>query len=245
MGAPKISNSSEQGQLSLFTVDEVEEGAVKLIPEQAFRVVGDEVLSEKLDPECWAKALAGGGRTKAAALSMYAKLRAEELAEGKDWKSAKARALEERKISAAQAIVETNPRAIWNHRFSLLWDFLFWQVLLSVSGVGIYLGILAMGSSSHWWPGWVMVLAVSACLQLSPLILYSIGNLLLTKVHYHHALGLTAVLVILLGSVFSVQSLRGKSLPSISLSELASKFEKKTKATQQKGGAEALLDTEF
>lgn len=244
MGAHKVTHLSEQGQLSLFTVDDVEEGAVKLIPEQTFRVVGDEVLSERLDPECWAKALAGGGRTKAAALSMYAKLRAEELAEGKDWKNAKAKALEERKITAAQAIAEANPRALWNHRFSLLWDFLFWQILLSVSGVGIYLGILAMGSNTHWWPGWVMVLAVSTCLQLSPLILHGLGRIVFAKVRYHHALGLTAVLVILLGVLFSVQSLRGKRLPSISLADLASKFEKKARGNSAPGG-EVVLDAEF
>lgn len=245
MGAHKVTNLSEGGQLSLFSVEEIEDEAVKLVPEQAFRVIGDEVLSEKLDPECWAKALVGGGRTKAAALSMYAKLRSEELSEGTDWKLAKARALEHRKITAAQAIARSNPRAMWGRRFSLLWDFLFWQALLSVSGVGLYLGVLAMSGRSHWWPGWIMVLAVSACLQISPLIFYGLGRMLFGKLRYHYALGLTAGLTILLGALFSVQSLRGKRLPNISLSELASKFEKKIGPSEQTPAPGISVDTEF
>ena len=57
-----------------------------------------------------------------------------------------------------------------------MWDFLFWQILLSVSGVGIFLILLAMGTDARWWPGLLPLVVVSACMQLFPIIFYVIGQ---------------------------------------------------------------------
>ncbi len=93
----------DDDQLTLFALDDCGNGEEGVILEQTYRLVGDEVLTEKLDPECWAKALAAGGRTKDSALSIYAQIRAEELAEEATLKQSKASALEQRRLAAGLA----------------------------------------------------------------------------------------------------------------------------------------------
>ncbi|WP_411847699.1 hypothetical protein AAFN60_10875 [Roseibacillus persicicus] len=203
----------DEGQLTLFTLDDPKD-AEEAIPEGAYRVVGDEVLAQRLDPECWAKALAGGGRTKDSALSLYAKLRAEALAENLNWKESKARALELRKLTAGAPESHFQTRIVWRKRFSLMWDFLFWQILLSVSGVGLFLALLAMGPDSRWWPGLLPLVVVSAFLQLSPVLFFALGKLIVGRVSYSQALGLTAICLISLGGYFGVQTMMGKQAPS-------------------------------
>ncbi|MGJ8723327.1 MAG: hypothetical protein ACSHYB_02125 [Roseibacillus sp.] len=179
----------------------------------AYQVVGDEVLTEKLDPRCWAQALAEGAKTKDEALSIYAKIRAEELAGKVTVEETKAKALEERKLAAGLPESHYQTRIVWRKRYSLVWDFLFWQILLSVSGVGLFLVILAMGTDSRWWPGLLPLVVVSACLQLSPMAFYGLGKLLVGKVRYTQALAATAVALIALGGVMGVQNLMGKKSP--------------------------------
>ena len=185
----------------------------KAISPGAYRLVGDEVLGEQLDPKCWAEALATGAKTKDEALSVYAKIRAEELAKTVTLKETKAKALEERRLSAGAPESQVATRIVWKRGYSLLWDFLFWQVLLSVSGVGLFLVILAMGSDSKWWPGLLPLVVVSTCLQVAPIILYGLGNLFLGKVRYIQALAAAAVGMIALGGVVAVQTLMEKRSP--------------------------------
>ncbi len=201
-------------QLALFAFDESGQQKEEVISEETYRLVGDEVLQEKLDPECWAKALASGGRTKDEALSNYAQIRSEELADTLTKKDAKAQALEARRLAAGLSESSAPTRIVWRKRFSLMWDFLFWQILLSVSGVGLFLVLLAMGTDSRWWPGLLPLVVVSACLQLFPVVFLSLGKLLVGKVTYTQALGATAILLISAGSFLGVQAMTGKRTPS-------------------------------
>lgn len=208
------SSALEAGKLALYTVEEKDGEVVKeAIPQNTYRVVGDEVLTENLDAECWAKALATGAKTKDEALSIYAKLRAEELAGQVTIKETKALALEERRLSAGAPESAYQTRIVWKRRYSLMWDFLFWQILLSVSGVGLFLGLLAMGQDSRWWPGLLPLVIISACLQLSPVMFYGLGKLFVGRVSYTQALGMTAVLLISLGGLIGIQTLMEKKSP--------------------------------
>ena len=205
----------ENGKLALYAVEEKDGKIIKeVIPQQdTYRLVGDEVLTENLDPECWAKALAAGVKTKDEALSVYAKLRAEELAESVDVKENKAKALEVRRLTAGAPESSYQTKIIYKRRFSLMWDFLFWQILLSVSGVGLFLGLLAMGQDSRWWPGLLPLVVVSACLQLLPVIFYGLGRWLMGRVSYIQALGFAAVMLISFGGLIGIQTLMEKKSP--------------------------------
>lgn len=202
------------GNAKLYAL-EVGNGKIvkKPVSQSAYRVVGDEVLAENLDPECWAKALASGAKTKDEALSVYAKIRAEDLAGKVTLEESKAKALEERKLVAGAPESQYQTRIVWRKDFSLMWDFLFWQILLSVSGIGLFLVVLGMGTDSKWWPGLLPLVVVSACLQLSPVIFYGLGKLVVGKVNYTQALAATAVALIALGGLMGVQALMGKSNP--------------------------------
>ena len=219
MGAQQINQISDDSQLSLFPLENC--GAEEKIPrlDRSFEVIGGELLTENLDPECWARALVETGGTEAEALSRYAQLRAESLSETVEWKQEKAKALEDRKIAAAQESTKRSIRRVFSKDTSLVWDFLFWQALLSLSGVGLYLTILAMGGQPSWWPGWIAVITVSACLQASPILLYGFGRFLFGSFRYQQALGLTAILVIGMGSLFAMGMFQGKKLPKVSLLE--------------------------
>lgn len=213
MAEKKTLRVIDQDQLTLFTLEEGKSEGKEVLLERSYRVVGDEVLNQKLDPECWAKALAAGGKTKDAALSMYAQIRAEELVEKTNHKESKASALEKRKLASAVPDSHYQTRIIWRKNFSLMWDFLFWQILLSVSGVGLFLVLLAMGTDSKWWPGLLPLVIVSAFLQLSPVIFYGLGKLLIGRVSYTQALGVTAIMLISLGSYMGVQTMTDKRSP--------------------------------
>lgn len=201
-------------QATLFALEEKGGKIIKkAVPQNAYRLVGDEVLGEKLDPECWAKALATGVKTRDEALGIYAKLRADDLAEKVTVKETKAMALEERRLVAGASDSESHSRAGWQRGFSLVWDFLFWQVLLSVSGVGLFLTLLAMGSDSRWWPGLLPLVVVSAGLQLLPIFCYGAGKWLFGRMSYTKALGVTAVALISVGALIGIQTLIGKKSP--------------------------------
>lgn len=204
----------EVGSSPLYALEE-EGGKIvrKPILQNTYRKVGDEVLTEQLDPECWAKALATGVKTKDEALSMYAKMRAEDLAGEVSLKESKALALEERRLVAGAPDSDFETKIVWKKRFSLMWDFLFWQILLSVSGVGLFLALLAMGQDSRWWPGLLPLVVISACLQLSPVICYGFGKFLLGRMSYTRALGVTAVILVSLSALIGVQTMMGKSSP--------------------------------
>ena len=205
---------SESDGSKLYALEVGDGGVVKRpVSSNAYRVVGDEVLAEKLDPRCWARALATGAKTKDEALSVYAKMRSEELAGKVTEEETKAKALEARKLAAGATESDFETRIVWRRRYSILWDFVFWQVLLSVSGVGLFLVILAMGTDSRWWPGLLPLVVVSACLQLSPMIFYGMGRLLFGKVRYTQALAATAVAMIGLGGVMGIQTLMEKRSP--------------------------------
>ena len=210
---PRSPESTNKGRLKLYTVDEKDGEEIREpISQGAYRVVGDEVLQENLDPECWAKALAAGAKTRDEALGVYAKIRAENLAEQVSEKEYKAKALEVRRLSAGISEAPQT-RIVWKRSFSLMWDFLFWQILLSVSGVGLFLVLLAVGPGSSWWPGLLPVVVVSACLQLFPIGSYLMGKLLVGRVRYSQALGFSAICLIGLGSLMSVQAIMGKKPP--------------------------------
>ena len=205
---------SEGAKPVLYALEEKDGEVVKKkIPQKTFQLVGDEVLSEKLDPECWAKALATGVKTRDEALSVYAKLRAEALTEKVTIKESKAIALEERRLVAGAPESHSQSRVVWRRGFSLIWDFLFWQVLLSVSGVGLFLVLLAMGQESSWWPGILPLVVISACLQLLPVVFYGLGKLILEKITYPQALGTAAVLLVSLSAVIGIQTMTGKKSP--------------------------------
>lgn len=213
MSSAKIYKLPVEHQLPLFEVDDEKKPTRLPIGEQTYRVVGDEVLNEALDPETWAKALASGSRTREAALSVYAQLRSEELAEDNALAAAKRTALEERKRIAALSCKESR-RITGRRDFSIGRDFFFWQSLLSISGIGLYLSLLGMQDGDVWWPGWLPILVMSFCLQLSPMVLYGVGRLLLGPVKYHRALGATAVIVVGLGALCATATFKGGRLPS-------------------------------
>lgn len=216
MTSDKIYKLPVARQLSLFEADEKEEGIKATRPsinERTYRIVGDEVLNGKFDPETWAKALASGSRTREAALSVYAQLRSEELSEENALLSAKQSALEERKRLAALGTYERR-RPLSRRDFSIVRDFYFWQILLSISGIGLYLTLLAMQDGRVWWPGWLPILTLSFFLQLSPAVFYGIGRMLLGPIKYHRALGFTSLVIIGLGSLGGTATFRGERLPN-------------------------------
>lgn len=205
---------ADDGEPKLYALEEGDGKIIKRpVSQNAYRVVGDELLNETLDPECWAKALASGAKTKDEALSVYAKLRAEDLAGKVTLEESKAKALEVRRLVAGAPESDYQTKIVWKKRFSLMWDFLFWQILLSVSGVGLFLVVLAMGTDSRWWPGLLPLVIVSVCLQFSPLVFFGLGKLIVGDMRYTQALAATAVLLIGVGGLVGVQTLMGKQNP--------------------------------
>lgn len=203
----------EEDQPTLFALEDCGGNDEERIREQTYRLVGDEVLTEKLDPECWAKALAAGGVTKDSALSIYAQIRSEELTGKTTLKETKATALEVRRLAAGLSEVNPQTQIVWKKKFSLMWDFLFWQVLLSISGVGLFLALLAMGTDSRWWPGLMPLVVVSAFLQLLPVLFFGAGKVLVGRISYIQALGATAVVLITLGGYMGIQTMTEKRSP--------------------------------
>lgn len=207
-------HKSDDSEPKLYALEEGDGKIVKRpVSKSAYRVVGDELLNETLDPECWAKALASGAKTKDEALSVYAKLRSEDLAGRVTLEESKAKALEVRRLVAGAPESDYQTKIVWRKRFSLMWDFLFWQILLSVSGVGLFLVILAMGSDSRWWPGLLPLVVVSVCLQFSPLFFLGLGKLLVGQMRYTQALAATAVVLIAVGGLVGIQTLMDKRNP--------------------------------
>lgn len=209
-------NSRTGSKKSVLYALEEEGGEIvkKEVPQLTFELVGNEVLNEKLDPRCWAKALATGVKTKDEALSVYAKLRAEDLTGILTVKESKAKALEQRRLVAGNSETATRSGVTWRRDFSVVWDFLFWQILLSVSGVGLFLVLLAMGPGSRWWPGLLPLVAISAALQLAPFFFYTFGKMILGRVSYVQALGATAVVLVSFSAVVGIRTMTGKKLPS-------------------------------
>lgn len=192
----------------------------KGISYETYRIVGDEVLNRNFDPGCWARALSEANGTEDAALSAYARIRAESLADEVQEKEHKEVAFEKRKLFAGAKNSPAQPPResavkVRKRQRSYVADFLYWQALLSLSGVGAYLVLLGTSAQPGvvWWPGWMQLVCLSLVLQILPLLGFAGSRLLIKDSKLYSASKYTALAVVAVSMLLTLQAFIGKPLP--------------------------------
>ncbi|MEM9080535.1 MAG: hypothetical protein AAGC74_07590 [Verrucomicrobiota bacterium] len=146
------------------------------------------------------------------ALNRYARLYERGFLSQGEWKAMKESALERRKVATVSS--RRRVRRGFSRRLSTLVDCFFWQFMLSLGGVGMFLLVFPRLKWSAGSPDWGTLVGVALGLQLIPAFLFLVSRMIPIREIYRRSLVYVALLFVGASAFVSTQVYQGNDAPS-------------------------------